>query len=101
MRIIKKMADYMEDELDGCIEYAKDALEYQYTRAALSKNFYQMAQAEYGHYQLLHESVVKLIEEIKQQGKNYPQKMLDKWESQHRKFIEKAEEAQMYLNMYK
>lgn len=60
-----------------------------------------MAQAEYGHYQLLHESAVKLIEEIKQQGKNYPQKMLDKWDSQHRKFIEKAEEAQMYLNMYK
>ena len=73
MRIIKKMADYMEDELDGCIEYAKDALEYQYDKPALAKLFFQMAQVEYSHYQALHEQAVKIINEIQEQHREYPQ----------------------------
>ena len=73
MRIIKKMAGYMEDELDGCIEYAKDALEYQYDKLALAKLFFQMAQVEYSHYQALHEQTVKIINEIQEQHREYPQ----------------------------
>lgn len=78
MRIIKCLARYMEDEVCGCIEYAKDALEYQYSNSSMAKTFYQMAQTEYGHYQTLHEMTVKLIDEIKEQGRAYPQEMLNK-----------------------
>lgn len=73
MRLIKCMAEYMEDEICGAIEYAKDALEYQYDKPALAKLFYQMAQTEYSHFQTLHEQTIKLISEIKDQGREYPQ----------------------------
>lgn len=101
MRIIKQLACYLEDEICGSIDYAKDALEYQYERPELSRLFFQMAQVEYSHYETLHEQIFKIINDIKNEGRTYPQKMKNEWEEKHKKLIEKAEEAQMYLNMYK
>lgn len=100
MRLIKRMADYIEDEVCGSIDYAKDALEYQYDKPALAKMFFQMAQTEYGHYQALHEMVVKLIQEIKDNGRTVPTGMEEKWEEKHKHLIAKAEEAQVYMNMF-
>lgn len=68
----------MEDEVCGAIEYAKEALEYQYSRPNLAKLYYQMAQVEYGHYQALHEQAVKIISEIQEQERVYPQEMKNK-----------------------
>lgn len=78
MRMIKTMAHYMEDEICGAIEYAKDALEYQYDKPVLAKLFFQMAQVEYSHYQALHEQTVKIINEIQEQHREYPKWMIEK-----------------------
>ena len=101
MRLIKCLSHYMEDEICGCIKYAKDALEYQYSKPNMAKIFFQMAQTEYAHYQTLHEQVVKLIDEIQEQKREYPQKMYNQWDCKHRELIEKAEIAMTYLGMFK
>lgn len=101
MRLIKCMTHYMEDEICGCIEYAKEALEYQYDKPVLAKIFFQLAQTEYSHYQILHEQTVQLVNELQAQGRTYPAAMYDKWQVKHNKLIEKAEEAQTFMNMFK
>ena len=43
MRLIKHMSKQIKDELDGVIEYAKDALEYKSTRPQLADMYFKLA----------------------------------------------------------
>lgn len=78
MKIIKTMACFMMDEIEGAKDYAIMALDNQYTRPQLAELFYKLAQTEMTHYTALHEQTIKLIEEYKSKGKEVPQKMLNK-----------------------
>lgn len=101
MRLIKHLAEQIDDEVCGVIEYAKDALEYKYTRPQLSDMYYKLANTEYGHVNTLHEAVVKVVEEAHNKGIEVPVYMRDSWEDKHRRMIEKMAEAKTYLNMYR
>lgn len=101
MRLIKRMGEQIEDEIGGVIEYAKDALEYKYSRPQLAEMYYKLANTEYGHVSTLHEAVVKLTEEANNKGLAVPQAMIDKWDEKHRCIIEKMAEGKLYLDMYR
>ena len=101
MRLIKHMSKQIEEELDGVIEYAKDALEYKSTRPQLADMYFKLANVEHGHVQMLHDAVTKIVEEAKNSGVEYPQKMLNKWEDKHKCMIEKMADAKIYMSMYK
>ena len=100
MRIIKKLAEQMDDEVQGMTDYIKDALDLKAIDPELSKMYYEMAKEEQKHMQRLHEQAERKIKETREKMGEPPQKMLNKWEKEHRKFIEKAAEARMYLEMY-
>lgn len=101
MRLIKHMGEQIEDEISGVIEYAKDALEYKYSRSQLAEMYYKLANTEYGHVNTLHEAVVKITEEAKGKNAAVPQAMLDKWDEKHRHLIELMAEGKIYLDMYR
>lgn len=101
MRLIKHMAEQIEDEVCGVTEYAKDALEYKYSRPQLAEMYYKLANTEYSHVTMLHEAVVKIVEEANTKGVEVPQKMKDKWDEEHKEIIEKMAEAKLYLGMYR
>lgn len=101
MRLIKHLSEQIEDEVCGVIEYAKDALEYKSTRPQLADMYYKLAVTENNHVTMLHDAVVKIVEEAQNKNVEVPQFMLNKWEAKHRKMIEKMAEAKVYLSMYK
>lgn len=101
MRLIKHLGEQIEDEVNGVTEYAKDALEYKYSRPQLAEMYYKLANTEYGHVNTLHEAVIKVVEEAKTKGVEVPPKMIDKWEEQHKCIIEKMAEAKVYLSIYR
>lgn len=101
MRLIKEMADFMMDEVNGAKEYAIMALEYEYTKPQLAELFHKLAQTEMLHFNNLHEQTVKMIEEVKSTDKKIPQKMLDNWDKRHKEMIICQEETQVLINLYR
>ena len=63
-----------------------------------AKRYEEMAHQELQHAAYLHDRVVEEIEELR---KTYtpPQEMLDKWDADHKKYIEKAAWIKQMLSM--
>lgn len=95
------MSDYIEDEIDDSCKYAKLALEWKEKRRALADVFYNLSLQEMQHMQILHNEVVKLIDEYRSQKGEPPEGMLAVYDYLHKKQIEHAEEAKRYQSMYK
>lgn len=101
MRVIKHLCEQIEEEVDGVIEYAKDALEYKHVKPQLAEVYYKLSNTEHSHVTMLHEQVVKMVEEAKRDSKEPPAFMLEKWEKFHKEIIAKMAEAKTYLSLYK
>lgn len=100
MRIIKKLADQMVDEVAGMTEYIKEAINLKAVDPELSKMYYEMAKDEQRHMEKLHDQAEKKIKEARDKFGEPPQKMLNKWEDLHRKIIADAADAKMYMELY-
>lgn len=98
MRAIKQAIDKIKDEVKGANKYAQEYLELKMSGSPRAKAYYEMAQQELTHALTLHEFAVKDIEEIR---KTYtpPQGMLDMWEREHGKIINKVAWIKQILNM--
>lgn len=99
MTRIKDLADEMKDELCSAKEYAEEYLTFKAKDDNTWANRYkEMANDELKHANYLHERVVADIEELR---KVYtpPQEMLDKWDADHKKYIEKAAWIKQMLAM--
>lgn len=101
MRIIKELAEQINDEVEGVTEYAKAALTYKADRPALADVYYRMAQTEYGHVGMLHDQVVKIVKEAEETKTDVPPAMRQKWDDEHKAIIAKMAEAKTFLGMYK
>ena len=99
MTKIKKLADEIMDELESAKEYAEEYLSYKAKDNGTWANRYkEMASDELKHADYLHERTVGEIEELR---KVYtpPQDMLEKWEADHKRYIEKAAWIRQMLTM--
>lgn len=99
MTRIKDLADEIKDELHSAKCYAEEYLTFKAKEDSTWANRYkEMAQEELKHAGYIHDRVVMEIEELR---KVYtpPQDMLDKWDSDHKKYIEKAAWIKQMLAM--
>lgn len=99
MTRIKEMADQIKEELHSAKCYAEEALTFKAKGdTAWSNRYKEMANDELKHAGYVHERVVDEIEELR---KIYtpPQDMLDKWDADHKKYIEKAAWIRQMLAM--
>ena len=101
MKIIEKLCDKIEHELDDAQEYARCALSYKDGRATLAEVFYQIATEKMQHMLLLHNQVVAIIEEYKKTKGEVPEAMQTLYEILHRKHIEHAAAVKGMLALYK
>lgn len=101
MRIIEKLVDHINEELEGAETYAKCALKYKDDHPHLAKVFYDMSNDEMRHVHLLHEEVVALIEEHKRTKGEPPIAMMAVWDYMHRQHIDEANEIKMLQAEYK
>lgn len=101
MKEIKEVAAFINDEVDGVLEYAKAAVAWRLMRPQLAETYYKLANVEYQHVNMLHDQAAKLVKEAEGMGVEYPQAMRDKWDEEHKASIAKMAEAKTYLSMYK
>jgi Mn-containing catalase len=101
MKIIKKLSEMIEDELEGAEEYAKCALEYREEDPALANVFFDIANQEMRHVNMLHDQVATIIKKHRDIHGEPPAPMMAVYEYLHGKHIEKAAEVKRYLEMYK
>lgn len=97
MKQIKKISEMIEDELEGAEEYAKEALMHKSDNPNLAKTFYDIANEEMRHVDMLHGEVVRLIEAHKREHGATPMAMQAVYDYLHERQIEEAKEVRMYL----
>jgi hypothetical protein len=99
MTRIKDLADQIKDELHSAKNYAEEYLTFKAKDdGTWATRYKEMAQEELKHAGYIHDRVVVEIEELR---KIYtpPQDMLDKWDADHKKYIEKAAWIRQMLAM--
>lgn len=83
MRLIKKLARMVEEEINDAEKYARCADEWKTERPELARTFLQLANAELEHMQLLHTAVVSLIDEQRRTEGEPPPGMLEAYDLIH------------------
>lgn len=99
MERIKKLADEMMEEVCGAKEYAERAIMYRVNgESNWSNRFREMANDELKHAGYLHELIVMDVDKL---ATVYtpPVEMMEKWDADHKKYIEKAAWVRQMLDM--
>lgn len=83
MKIIKKLARQVDEEVGDAEKYARCAAETRSERPDLSRTYLQLANAELEHAQMLHAAVVGIIEEERRMNGDPPAGMLEAYDMLH------------------
>lgn len=99
MKKIKEYVDHINDELESAQDYAEKYVECKAKGHIQNANQYkEMANDEIKHAMYIHEWAVKEIEEI---SKVYtpPVDMLEKWQHEHKTYVEKVAMVRQILSL--
>ena len=101
MKIIKDLSCMIEDEIEDSCKYAKWALKLKDERPQLAQTFYSLSVDEMKHMDILHDEVVKVINEYRNSGQEVPADMQAVYDYVHEKQIERVHSVKLYMEQYK
>ena len=101
MKIIEYISEKIEDEIEDATDYAKNAIAEKKIYPWLGDILYTISIEECRHKQMLHDAVVRLINEYREKTGEPPADMMARYEYLHRKHIEAAKDAKLYQELYK
>lgn len=101
MKLIEKLSEYIDEEINDAMKYAKCANVYKDENPALAEMFIRLAEEEMKHMMTLHNQVVVTIEDYKRKNGEAPETMKTVYDILHRRHIDKAAEAKAVISMYK
>ena len=101
MKIISKLSDLIEEELNDADKYIRLALDTREDNYALSATFYKLSLEEINHMKMLHEQVVAIINEYRKDNGDPPERMQAIYDYLHGKHINKANEIMITQALYK
>lgn len=101
MKIIRELEEMIEDEIHDIKKYAKMAAEVKDEHPTLAQALYTISTQEDTHQAMLHNEVVKIIEEHRRMHGEPPAAMMAVYDYLHKKHIEKLSEARHYQDIYK
>lgn len=99
MTKIKKLAEHIEEELCGAKDYAEKYVEYKAKgENQWATRFKEMANDEIKHAGYLHDLAIQEIETL---SKVYtsPVEMQEKWDKEHKEYVEKAAWVKQMLTL--
>ena len=91
----------IEEEMNDSEKYAKCALKYKEERPSLAQTFHALSLDEMKHKDMLHEEVVKIINEYRATGAEVPSDMMAVYDYLHKKHIDRATEIKIIIESYK
>ena len=101
MKIIEKLSNMIEDELNDAEKYAKCALKEKEERPSLAQTFYSLATDEMKHMNMLHDETVKIINDYRSQGNDVPVEMQAVYDYLHKKQMERAINIKIIMESYR
>lgn len=96
MRAIKELVDHIKEEIEGAWEYANKYSEYKVLGSPRASTYRQMAYDELSHADKIHEFAVEEIQKARA-VMTPPTEMEEKWNHEHKKFIEDVAKIKMIL----
>ena len=100
MKIIAKIIDMIQDELDGAEEYALCAIKWKTEYPKLAGRLNELAGVEMQHSRVLHDEVTRLIESYRQEHGEPPADMLAIYNYEHEKAIKKAAQIKSMIDAF-
>ena len=101
MKIIKCLAELIEEELDDANKYIDLAMKWRKEEPDTADLFYELSTEEMGHSEKLHEEVQELIEEYRKEHGEPPKDMMVLWDYLHEKHIATATQIKVKQGIYK
>ena len=100
MKIIKCLAEKIEEELHDADAYIDLAMAWKSEQPETADLFYQLSQEEMGHVDKLHENVAALISEYREETGEPPQAMMTLYNYLHEKHIGEAMRIKVKQGIY-
>jgi rubrerythrin len=101
MKLIQKFTELIEDELESAEDYIKMAVMHKDEHPMLAKVLYDISSDEMHHVDMLHDEVVKLIEEHRREKGDPPAMMLAVYNYLHERHIDKANKIKIMQSEYR
>ena len=101
MKIIKVLAERIEDELKDADTYIELAMAWKNEEPKTAQLFHELSLEEIGHVDKLHEDVAELITGYRQANGEPPKEMLALYDYLHEKHVGEAMRVKIKQQMYK
>ena len=95
MKKIEQIADYIDEELDDAMRYARCSIQTDDTE--LAKLYKTLSNEELGHAMRLHEQVVRIIKDYRDKNGEPPQRMMGRYEYIHERQMKKYSDVRILL----
>ena len=100
MKIIKCLAEKIEEELNDADAYIELAMQWKGEQPETAALFYELSTEEMGHVDKLHADVARIISEYRQQTGEPPKEMLTLYNYLHENHIAKAMRIKVKQGMF-
>lgn len=100
MKIIAKLIDMIQDELDGAEEYALTAMQQKMEHPKLAARLNELAGVELTHVRTLHTEVERLIDDYRNDKGDPPAEMMAVYNYEHDKAIKKAAQIKAAIDEF-
>ena len=101
MKIIKCLAEKIEEELHDADDYIALAMAWKDEEPETADLFYTLSVDEMGHMEKLHQEVTELIEDYRKDHGDPPKEMMTLYEYLHEKHMKNATQIRIKQGMYK
>ena len=101
MKVIQDLIDKMNDTLEEVEWYGEKAHHLKMEHKALADTYIEVAEMHVKIYGMLHDRVVKLIEEHKAKGEAVPKEMQVIWDYKHQDLVKDFAKAKFIIEEYR